>query len=253
MDIKAKLYPSNPLGIIATFVFFIEAISASTIFAIKEYPCILNKVIWFIIIFPSSIAFLFFLILVLKREILFAPSDFKDENNFINLLNRLDKLEIGQKVNQYTANPPTNLDNVFNLVDDLIKNGEYKNVVRIGRGYLKLNEFGKSKKFFEHVKHKTPKSEDFYYTILSNVAYSKIGLKEFGSALEDLLEVKSIRGGDKLEVWHLAALCYTLKNLGRTAEFNEFLIKCHNHPKFNSEKDIFKNIYNDVPEIWNVN
>lgn len=252
MDSKNKFYPSNPLGIIATFVFFIEAIGASTVFIIKDNILLLTKMINFIIIFPSLIAIIFFLILLFKREILFGPSDFKDDAAFIGLIDvRLEKLELGQKVSQATANPPTNLDSVFNLVDELIIKKEFKNVVRIGRGYLKLNEFGKSKRFFEFVKLKTPKSEDFYYTIVSNVAYSKIGLGEYEQALTDLNEVKSILGENKLEVWHLAAFCYTLHKLGRNGELDNYLQKCREHCHFPNEKDVFKNIYKDMNEMWN--
>ncbi len=250
MEHKNRLYPSNPLGIIATFVFFIEAISASTVFIIKDNECLLERVINFIIIFPSVIAGVFFLILIFKRQILFGPNDFKNDDSFIKLINsRIQNLERGQKVNQATANPPTNLDSVLELVDELIENKEFKNVVRIGRGYLKLNEFGKTKRFFEHVKKKTPKTEDFYYTIVSNIAYSQIGLKQYEDAIEELKEVESILGNN-LQVWHLAAFSYAYYKLGNKEKYKEYLKRCKAHKHFENEKDIFEQIYKDFDKLW---
>ena len=76
---KTKVYPTNPLGIIALFVFLIEAISSVSLKILvdgcSEY---VGTLVYFIISYPSAIAALFFGTLWFKREALFAPGDFKD-------------------------------------------------------------------------------------------------------------------------------------------------------------------------------
>jgi hypothetical protein len=87
MEIKSKIYPTNPIGIISLFVFFIEAISTVSLkFLVDANSEFVGVIIFFIVAFPSAIALLFFFTLWLKRECLFAPGDFKDEENFVKLM-----------------------------------------------------------------------------------------------------------------------------------------------------------------------
>ncbi|TQV84395.1 tetratricopeptide repeat protein [Aliikangiella coralliicola] len=83
---KHRIYPTNPLGIIALFVFFIEAISTFSLKILADtHSEYVSALVYFIILFPSAIAVMFFLTLWCKREALFAPGDFKDESNFLSL------------------------------------------------------------------------------------------------------------------------------------------------------------------------
>ncbi|MEE3998807.1 hypothetical protein V1T75_00545 [Tenacibaculum sp. FZY0031] len=243
---EKKIYPNNPLGIIAIFVFFIEAITAASLGFLKDNDELLKMIVIFIISFPSIIALLFFSILIFKREILFAPSDYKDEGNFMQIISqKFDKLETQQKVNQTVNHPPTKVDDVYILVDKLLDQKEYKNIVRIGRAYLKLDENKKCFSFFEYVSKKMPKSDDFYYTVIANCAYSKIRLKEFDKAIMYLDEVESILG-KKMEVWHLTAMAYSLYMLGREASFNEYMDRAKKHIGFNDELKTSRELY---PEL----
>jgi len=60
---------------------------------------------------------------------------------------------------QATISPPSNLNTIYSLVDELIKKKEFLNIIRIGRGYLKLQEFAKSLQFFEYVESKIDKTD----------------------------------------------------------------------------------------------
>ena len=90
-----------------------------------------------------------------------------------------------------------------------------------------------------------PKSNNFYYTMIANCAYSKIKLLEFDKALDYLNEVESILGL-KMEVWHLTAKTYVLYKLGREAMFNEYLKKTKNHSGYNDELNMSLKLYPDL-------
>jgi tetratricopeptide (TPR) repeat protein len=241
-----KIYPNNPLGIIAVFVFFIEAITTVSLSFLQEHHDLLKMIIIFIIVFPSFIALMFFSILIFKREILFAPSDYKDEDNFMQIITKnFEKLETQQKVLQVVNHPPTKVDDVYKLVDKLLEQKEYKNIVRIGRAYLKLDESKKCFSFFDYVSKKLPNSEDFYYTMIANCAYSKIKLEEYEIAIEYLEEVESILGS-KTEVWHLNAMAFALFKLGRNAKYLKYLERAKEHISF---KDELKTTLSLYPEL----
>ena len=51
----------------------------------------------FIIVFPSILSLLFFCTLWFRRESLYSPSDFRDDSNFMQLLAKVESVEIRQK------------------------------------------------------------------------------------------------------------------------------------------------------------
>lgn len=84
---KANGLTRNPLGIIALFVSLIYG------FACLVLSTSLNNLhgqeerlplIWFIIIFPLVILIAFILLVIYHHKKLYAPSDYKDEKNFVN-------------------------------------------------------------------------------------------------------------------------------------------------------------------------
>lgn len=84
---KGKGFTRNPLGIIALFVSLIYGVACLVL------GTSLNNLqgqeerlplIWFIILFPIIILIGFIFLVVKHHKKLYAPSDFKDENNFVN-------------------------------------------------------------------------------------------------------------------------------------------------------------------------
>ncbi|MFF2015018.1 hypothetical protein [Paenibacillus sp. NPDC058177] len=72
---------SNPLTIIAIFAGLAE-VSSTVALGLLE-PSLQKIFIWFVMVFPSVLVVLFFLILCFRSDALYAPSDFKDEKNFL--------------------------------------------------------------------------------------------------------------------------------------------------------------------------
>ncbi|MNO23266.1 hypothetical protein D3C76_130660 [compost metagenome] len=74
----------NPLTIIAIFAGLAELAGTGVLLGLPND--VQNIFVWFVMGFPVGLVLAFFLVLVLKHEVLYAPSDFVDENNFIELL-----------------------------------------------------------------------------------------------------------------------------------------------------------------------
>lgn len=70
----------NPLSIVAIFA-GISEISATGVLPFID-PATQRIYIWFLILFPFFLVALFFATLIFKREVLYGPSDYKNEDNF---------------------------------------------------------------------------------------------------------------------------------------------------------------------------
>jgi hypothetical protein len=76
----------NPLTVIAIFAGIAE-ISGT---AVLPHIAAENQAlyIWFLMLFPFALIALFFLTLNFNHRVLYAPSDFRDEDNFVNILKK---------------------------------------------------------------------------------------------------------------------------------------------------------------------
>lgn len=73
----------NPLTIIAIFSTLAEAAGVAVLPFVSEE---LQRIfIWYVIGFPILLVILFFITLNFNRQALYAPSDYKNESNFIKL------------------------------------------------------------------------------------------------------------------------------------------------------------------------
>ncbi len=74
----------NPLTVIAIFAALAE-VAGTVALATVDKP-IQSTFVWFVMAFPTILVVLFFLTLNFNAKVLYAPSDFKDEENFLNTL-----------------------------------------------------------------------------------------------------------------------------------------------------------------------
>lgn len=72
---------SNPLTIIAIFAGLAETLA--TVALVKLPLEIQQTFVYFVIAFPSGIVLLFFFVLYFKNIVLYAPSDFDDQNHYL--------------------------------------------------------------------------------------------------------------------------------------------------------------------------
>ncbi|WP_175618926.1 hypothetical protein [Paenibacillus odorifer] len=75
----------NPLTIIAIFAGIAEVTGTTVLLGL---PLEIQRIfVWFAMTFPILLVTAFFIVLYKKRDALYAPSDYKDEKYFIDLLN----------------------------------------------------------------------------------------------------------------------------------------------------------------------
>lgn len=75
---------SNPLTVIAIFAALAEI--AGTVALATVDISLQHTFVWFVMAFPTCLVFLFFATLNFNTKVLYAPSDFKDEENFLDTL-----------------------------------------------------------------------------------------------------------------------------------------------------------------------
>lgn len=75
---------NNPLTIIAIFAALAEIAATFALAAVKTE--LQGIFIWYVMLFPVFLVLLFFITLNFNPQVLYAPSDFKDEANFIKVL-----------------------------------------------------------------------------------------------------------------------------------------------------------------------
>ncbi|HHA1905699.1 TPA: hypothetical protein ACOEP7_001520 [Enterobacter asburiae] len=74
----------NPLTIIAVFAGLVE-VSATAVLPFLHDVMLQSRFVWFLIFFPIMLVILFFSVLVLKPEKLYAPKDFRDDKSFLDI------------------------------------------------------------------------------------------------------------------------------------------------------------------------
>lgn len=131
----------NPLSVIAMFAAIAE-ISGAVVLPFIE-PANQIIYIWFLILFPTFLVSIFFLTLNMNHRVLYSPSDYKDENNFMSYIKKatpeeqikktLEETEEIESDDQYEQVDVDN-DTAQNNVDtgtnpshkNIEKNGEHK-------------------------------------------------------------------------------------------------------------------------------
>jgi hypothetical protein len=93
--VQGKGTVKNPLTVIAIFAGTAE-ISGTAILPLLEAGA-QSTYIWFLMLFPFTLIALFFITLNWNHKVLYAPSDFKDEDHFVNILQKAslkDQIEV---------------------------------------------------------------------------------------------------------------------------------------------------------------
>jgi Winged helix-turn-helix len=121
---------SNPLTIIAIFAGLAE-INGTVVISLIPQP-LQETFLWFIILFPTFLVIAFFFILFKKPHVLYAPSDFNDETNFLEVINwqggnqlidKLAKEENIQDLLDYGANFEIVKEGENHIINDLTHRG----------------------------------------------------------------------------------------------------------------------------------
>lgn len=120
---KTKGLTRNPLGIIALFISLIYGFAClvlSTSINNLKGPDERLPLIWFIILFPLLILAAFTFLVIKHHKKLYAPSDYKDEKNFINPYagNKAISTDLDNLIKKLKITSPSELEN---QLDETIK------------------------------------------------------------------------------------------------------------------------------------
>ena len=84
-DVASQL-ARNPLGIIALFIVLVYGCaSLTTIYAENLMPSERSLLIYFLVLFPVCVLLVFVYLVIFHSGNLYAPSDFRDEGNYMKL------------------------------------------------------------------------------------------------------------------------------------------------------------------------
>lgn len=102
MNEKNKI--QNPLTIIAIFAGLAEIAGTAVLLGL---PLEIQRIfVWFVMLFPAGLVLIFFAVLAFKHKVLYAPSDFTNENLFVQILSEKVQgqlAEVGEMVGEAKA------------------------------------------------------------------------------------------------------------------------------------------------------
>jgi len=122
---RAKSFINNPLGIMGLFLVFVDSIAAIVVVNSKLEPSLNKILVIFIVSFPVLVLIVFYLLVTRYSKNLYAPSDYKNEENFLKVFDRSSNSEINipidsiQPKKSKTSGYPENLHNKIEI--DLAK------------------------------------------------------------------------------------------------------------------------------------
>lgn len=82
--VAAARQVNNPLTLIGIFAGIAE-VAGTTVLPFVE-PAVQSVFVWFVMLFPVLLVVLFFITLWTKPHVLYAPTDWQDEANFVEML-----------------------------------------------------------------------------------------------------------------------------------------------------------------------
>jgi tetratricopeptide (TPR) repeat protein len=238
----------NPLSVIAMFVLLVEAIATFTLIEISDKPISL-PLVWFVVLFPTLIAILFFCTIWWRHQHLYSPMEFRSDEAFLTAMDRLKRVEARQEaaeLNPRTADETQSIQ----VVDRLLGLGDVKTAVQVGRTFLEVGQHDIAARVFTHILEKTPTQHEDRYRALANLGYAQIGLGRHEDAVESLSKCIELIGNP--HPWHLLALAYAHYRLSTDpsddhhGKFEELLKAAKKHRWFAESRDFYKTLYPDI-------
>ncbi|TMU85859.1 hypothetical protein FGG79_11725 [Bacillus sp. BHET2] len=99
-----KAFINNPLGIIGLFLVLVDGIAAVVIIKSQLNYSLNLILVLFIVLFPIVVLAIFFRLVTNHHNKLYAPSDYKDENNFIRSFDNRTQSTVDVPVLEYYQN-----------------------------------------------------------------------------------------------------------------------------------------------------
>ena len=218
--------PSNPLGLMALFTLLVEAIAGSSLIAaIVNNSSYQVYLILFVIIFPTILLFFFMAVVILKREALYAPSDFKDDKTFVDLFKLVKKTEV--RVKALSVDLRGQAEDLNPIIKELIDNNDIDGLVTLAKGFLKIRRYDFCINMLENLSGKPKINIEQHDQLnkLLGIALIMEGNLDRGSAI-----LKGLRETESLSA--RVALAYSSFKMGDVDKYHEQIESIRNHPDF---------------------
>lgn len=241
----------NPLSVIAMFVLLVEAIATITLVQVRNHQDIAVPLVWFVVVFPTLIAVLFFGTLWRGHQYLYSPMEFRSDESFLTAMRRLESLEIRQEAAEIDPRTSDEAQSM-QVVDRLIELGDIRTAVKVGRTFLKAESFEAAVRIFLHIVKKTPEEHGARYNAYANLGYAQIGLGKYKDAIFDLQKCLELMGENNAFPWHYMALAYANFKLSIKAKdsfdekFRYYISKAKKHKYFQKDVGFYKKLYKDM-------
>lgn len=203
--------------------------------------------IYFLVLFPVLVLFVFFFLVVRHYKKLFGPSDFINEDNYLLML---EDIKTNQLVLHNSIDPPSKYTDLMPLVNDLAKKKETRAIVQLGRSYLKTGRPEVALKFYTYALEKIECNDPLLYKIYSNIAYCYIDLLEYEKAIIKLKKAISVMNVE-CETWQSIPLAYSYYKLNDIEEENKWLERARDHRHYKESIKEYKNRYSADKDFIN--
>jgi tetratricopeptide (TPR) repeat protein len=243
----------NPLSVIAMFVLLVEAIATITLVQVKGEQSIALPLVWFVVLFPTLIALLFFSTLWWRHYRLYSPMEYRSDESFLSAEHRLQRVEAKQEAAELNPRTTDEMQS-RQVVERLLGLGDVRAAVRVGRTFLEAGQFDIAARIFRLILEKSPSLHEDRYNALANLGYAQIGLEQYEDAVDTLSDCISRIGERKAYPWHNLALAYAHYKLSSDPSddhyrhFKSFLAKGKSHPWFNDNREFYKSLYRDIAD-----
>jgi tetratricopeptide (TPR) repeat protein len=242
----ARSLARNPLGIIALFIVLIYGI-ASLVFGLSSSSLGTQQkwvLIWFLVTFPI-VVFFSFVWLVAKHSLkLYAPSDFRKDDSFVELNRKVSILEVRQTAVE--VDPRGDSDSAFGALEALLSTGQIDAAKNLAKAFLKVKRYDVSLQMFEAIRKRgdIERSNSF----LQYRAYSLMGLKRYEDALRDLELIQASGSSKEYDFWPRIALAYCHLKLQHSAEFELVLSSAVKYQGAFGYRDMVNSLYPELGE-----
>jgi len=241
----ARHLARNPLGIIALFIVLIYG-TAGLVFGISGAQFDASQkwvLILFLVLFPPMV-FIGFVWLVAKHShTLYAPSDFRNDESFVELNKKVSVIEVRQQA--AAVDPRGDSDSAFTALEALVKVDQIEAAKSLAKAFLKVKRYEISLKMFDLLISEL--SGEKRVSFLQYRAYSLIGLARYEAALQELGRFRLIGGEKEYDFWPRLAVAYCYFKLEQNTEF-ESAMRSAVTVQASTQLEMVTDIYPDMAE-----